>query len=67
MGDDDEPFMAAAGEFACWFFCDFPGLLDSDFDPDCRTLTPRINCEIHLVYFYYETTIKIREINKKKC
>jgi len=54
VGEADEPFAtaaAAAGEFACWFFCDFPGLLVSDFGPDCRTLTPRINCdEVHVVY-----------------
>lgn len=48
VSDEDEPLMAEAGDFACWFFCDFPGLLViSGFAPDCRTLTPRINCEIH--------------------
>ena len=37
-----------AGEAVCWFLCDFPDLLLSDFGPDCLTFTPRIICVDHL-------------------
>jgi hypothetical protein len=43
-GEDDAP--AGVVELACWFLCDFPGLLLSGLGPCCRTFTPRIICEI---------------------
>jgi hypothetical protein len=52
VGEDDATFApaglvdAAAAAAPCWFLCDFPALLLSDFGPGCRTFTPRIICEV---------------------
>lgn len=48
--EGDEP-LVPAGVLACWFLCDFPGLLlPSDFAPACRTFTPRIICILMYKY-----------------